>query len=276
MHDGVYARTIELQGRAGTVAVSHDRERTRLRARIRFPSLDAIPLIMSRLRQLFDLDADVTVICEALSRDPCLAPLVAEQPGLRVPGAWDPFELSLRAVLGQQISVLAATRLAGRIAAQHGEPLPPSCACPGLDTLFPRPAELASARLGGMPAARAGAINALASSAARDAALFERGPDLESSIARLCALPGIGPWTASYIAMRAMREPDAFPSGDIGLLRAFDVGSGRPSATELTERSQAWRPWRAYAAVHLWSAPRAQPRARGASHASATLETIAA
>ncbi|HEY2483401.1 MAG TPA: AlkA N-terminal domain-containing protein [Caulobacteraceae bacterium] len=251
IEDGVYRRTIEIDGGAGTLAIANQPERNRLRVTIRFPRLAALPRIIARVRQMFDLDADPEAIGQALARDPRLAPLVAARPGLRVPGAWDGFELAVRAILGQQITVGAATRLAGVIAERWGEAVETD----GLTRLFPRPKALAGAAIGGMPQARAASISRLAASVAAKPGLFERGPDLTASIAVLRAAPGVGEWTAQYIAMRALREPDAFPAADIGLMRAMDDGHGRPSPAALLARSQAWRPWRAYAAVHLWTAP---------------------
>jgi AraC family transcriptional regulator of adaptative response / DNA-3-methyladenine glycosylase II len=251
VEDGLYRRTIEIDGTAGTLAIANQPERNRLRVTIRLPRLAALPRIIARVRQMFDLDADPEAIGLALARDPRLAPLVAARPGLRVPGAWDGFELAVRAILGQQITVGAATRLAGIIAERWGE----AVEIDGLTRLFPRPEALAGAAIGGMPQARAASISRLAASVAASPRLFERGPDLAASIAALRAAPGIGEWTAQYIAMRALREPDAFPAADIGLMRAMDDGHGRPSPAALLARSQAWRPWRAYAAVHLWTAP---------------------
>ena len=141
----------------------------------------------------------------------------------------------------------------GRIAETWGEPLPGGPTELGLKNLFPRPSALAEATIGGMPGARAAAIASMARAAAANPELFARGADLASSIARLRALPGVGDWTAHYIAMRALREPDAFPAADIGLMRAMDDGGGRPNARELLARAEAWRPWRAYAALHLWA-----------------------
>jgi len=249
--DGVYRRTIETGGVAGSLSVAHEPERNRIRATIHFPRLSHLPRIIARVRLIFDLDADPEAIGAALSQDARLAPLVAARPGLRVPGAWDGFELAVRAILGQQITVGAATRLAGLIAEKWGAPYEGD----GLTRLFPRPEALAGAVIGGMPRARASAIAKLAQAAGNDPAIFERAETLEASIARLCALPGVGEWTAQYIAMRALREPDAFPAADIGLMRAMDDGDGRPNPAALLSRSQAWRPWRAYAALHLWTAP---------------------
>jgi 3-methyladenine DNA glycosylase/8-oxoguanine DNA glycosylase len=166
--------------------------------------------------------------------------------------------LAVRAILGQQITVSAATRLAGLIAERWGEPFEDGA----LNRLFPRPEVLASAAISGMPGARAASINKLAATAAANPYLFERGADLEGSIAALTALPGIGEWTAHYIAMRALREPNAFPAADIGLMRAMDDGQGRPSPAALLARAKAWRPWRAYAALHLWTAPHAKETSR--------------
>ncbi|MGH7025537.1 MAG: AlkA N-terminal domain-containing protein [Caulobacteraceae bacterium] len=255
---GTYRRTIEIDGAVGSLAVAHEPERNRVRATIRFPRLALLPRIIARVRQMFDINADPEAIGAALSRDPRLSPLVAGRPGLRVPGAWDGFELAVRAILGQQITVTAATRLAGMIAERWGTPFEGE----DLGRVFPRPEVLADATIGGMPGARARAIARLAAAAAADPGLFERAEDLDSSIRKLRVLPGIGEWTAHYIAMRALREPDAFPAADIGLMRALDDGDGRPDAVTSLSRSQAWRPWRAYAALHLWTAPRTKETSR--------------
>jgi len=206
---------------------------------------------------LFDLAADPETIGAHLAADPVLAPLVAARPGLRVPGAWDGFELAMRAIFGQQITVPAATRLLGRLVERHGMPLPAAMHDDGLSQLFPSPACVAGidpASLG-MPGARAIAVMSLAKAVSADPAIFSRGASLEETVATLRALPGIGEWTAQYIAMRELREPDAFPAADVGLLRAMtDAAGRRPTPTELLARAENWRPWRAYAALHLWAA----------------------
>jgi AraC family transcriptional regulator of adaptative response / DNA-3-methyladenine glycosylase II len=252
-----YRRTIEVGGRHGTVEIAPAAGRPALVATIRFPSVKDLPIIVARIRRVFDLGADVATITAQLAEDPELAPLVARRPGLRVPGAWDGFELAVRAILGQQITVAAARRLAGAVVAAYGEPLTPvGEAGPGLTTVFPRPERLASANLAslGIPRARAATISALAAAAVADARLFHRDRDLDVAVARLTTLPGIGDWTAHYIAMRALGEPDAFPAADIGLLRAMARGDGeRPTPSALLARAEAWRPWRAYAAQHLWT-----------------------
>jgi AraC family transcriptional regulator of adaptative response / DNA-3-methyladenine glycosylase II len=255
-----YRRTVELDGHHGTIDVTPAPGRDALAATIRFPSVKALPTIVGRIRRVFDLGADVGAIAAQLAEDDALAPLVAARPGLRVAGAWDAFELAVRAILGQQITVTAARQLAGKLVAAHGEPVA-SGAGVGLEltALFPRPDRLATADLAklGMPRARATAVAALAAAAAADARLFHREQDLDAAVARLKALPGIGEWTAQYIAMRALREPDAFPAADLGLLRAMTGADGvRPTPAALLARAEAWRPWRAYAAQHLWTSGR--------------------
>ena len=255
--EGRYCRTIALDGAHGWVEVAPDSGRHALRATIRFPSVKALPSVVARLRRVLDLNADISAIGAHLSGDPRLAPLIAARPGLRVPGAWDGFELTVRAVLGQQITVSAATGLAGKLVRAHGTPLALADAPAHLTHAFPRPEALASADLGvlGMPRARGRALSALAAMTAADPRLFAPGRELDETIARLCELPGVGEWTAQYVAMRGLREPDAFPAADIGLLRAMEDESGRrPKPAELLTRAEAWRPWRAYAALHLWAA----------------------
>ena len=159
--------------------------------------------------------------------------------------------MAVRAIVGQQITVVGATRLVGRIAETFGGTYGGDYH--GLSRVFPDPMIVAAATIGGMPGARAAAIRAVAAAAASDPSLFEREADLKDSVAKLRELPGIGEWTAQYIAMRVMREPDAFPAADVGLMRAMDLGTGRPSASALAEHAKAWRPWRAYAALHLWT-----------------------
>jgi AraC family transcriptional regulator of adaptative response / DNA-3-methyladenine glycosylase II len=229
-----------------------------LQARIAFPRLDALPTIIARIRRVFDLMADPESIGLQLSEDPHLARLVAQRPGLRVPGAWDGFELAVRAVLGQQITVAGARSLAGKLVARYGAPFRGApVAVAGLTHVFPSPDRLAVADLAtlGMPGRRAQTLSSLAAAVVADPDIFGPRRSLEESIAQLRALPGVGEWTAQYIALRQMREPDAFPASDIGLLRAMTGTDGtRPSAQALLARAESWRPWRAYAAQHLWAA----------------------
>ena len=248
--DGEYRRSFAHDGMHGSVAVRAAPRGDHLVATLRVSRVAALGGIVGRLRRLLDLDADARAIDAHLARDRGLAPLVAARPGLRVPGAWEPFELAVRAVLGQQISVAAARTIAGRIAAGFGVPVP------GGGMAFPDPERLAGARLDGLglTRARAAALSGLARAVADDPSLLEARGELEDTVARLAELPGIGRWTAQYVAMRALREPDAFPEADLGLLRALERGGERPSPAALLRRAEAWRPWRAYAALHLWTA----------------------
>ena len=252
-----YARAIAVGGSKGAF-IARPTAQDRLLVSVRFPKLEALPAIIARVRRLFDLAADPVAIGEHLSRDPVLAPLVAARPGLRVPGAWDGFEVGVRAILGQQISVTAAIRIAGGIAAEHGEALDePVPGFPELTSIFPSAEALAAADLSGlpMPRARSAALSALAVAVAADPELLGPRASLQEAIATLRCLPGIGEWTAQYIAMRELREPDAFPAADVGLMRAMaDEVGVRPSAAALMSRAESWRPWRAYAAMHLWVA----------------------
>ena len=254
-----YLRVIELDGEQGLVSVEAGSGAT-LRIGVNHPRIAALPAILARVRRVFDLSADPAAIAGHLSADPALAARLALRPGLRVPGCWDAFELAVRAILGQQISVSAATALASRIATQYGRPLSPTLreANGRMTHAFPTPDALAQADLSSlpMPRSRSSSIAALARAVAADPRLLEGRGEGQAAIERLTALPGIGPWTAHYIAMRGFRDPDAFPAADVGLLRALaDENGVRPSPAALSARAEAWRPWRAYAALHLWTTP---------------------
>jgi AraC family transcriptional regulator of adaptative response / DNA-3-methyladenine glycosylase II len=249
----LYARSMQLDGAQGTVAVQPV-DGNALRATVRFPKVSALPLIIARLRRVFDLAADPVAIAAHLAKDSALAPLVMARPGLRVPGAWDGFELAIRAVLAQQITVSAAVRLAGRLVSAHGDRLTEPEG--DLTHMFPRPESLAAADMTslGMPGSRAAALSAVAAAALADAHLFDATSGLDDAVRRLRSIRGVGEWTAQYIALRQLREPDAFPAADIGLMRAIASREGRVySSSELLDRANRWRPWRAYAAQHLWA-----------------------
>jgi AraC family transcriptional regulator of adaptative response / DNA-3-methyladenine glycosylase II len=256
VRNGVYRRTISLDGAQGIVEIRATAEALLL-ATMTVDRLPGLGAIATRLRDLFDLDADPEPITAHLGRDPALGGRLAARAGLRVPGAWDAFELAVRAMIGQQVSVTAASTLAGRLAATFGERLGTPSSDGDLRVLFPDARRLAHADLSsiGLPRARAAAISSLAAAVTRDPALLRTGSSAADTVARLVALPGIGAWTAEYIAMRAMREPDAFPLSDLGLLRAMRAHLARPSPTLLQRRAERWRPWRAYAAVLLWLGP---------------------
>jgi AraC family transcriptional regulator of adaptative response / DNA-3-methyladenine glycosylase II len=265
-----YHRTAEIDGFTGTVAVTHLPHHQSLAVTFRFPNVRYLPAIVARVRRVFDLGADIETIDAHLSLDPLLAPLVASRPGLRAPGGWDGFELAVRAILGQQISVIAARRLAGQLVALHGKPLPANHGHhPSLSHVFPTAKRLISASSLGlaMPAARQSSLKALAEASAADPNLFRPFGTIEEAIQRLRAIRGVGEWTAQYIALRACREMDAFPASDIGLLRgAATIDGARSTSTSLLHRAESWRPWRAYAAQHLWAADHTHRSIRRSPH----------
>ena len=247
-----YHRTVGIGEHRGWLCVSPIANRNLLAVNLATALAPALPSILVRLRNLFDLDARPDVIAGHLALDPLLAPSVERQPGLRVPGAFDAFELAMRAILGQQISVRAASTLAGRFAERFGEAIETPLSC--LNRIAPTAEAISAARSAtlsglGLPSARAECLRNLARVVARRQLDLEPGIDPTAVVARLVELPGIGPWTAQYIAMRALRWPDAFPAGDLGLLKAARL----TSAKALETAAQRWRPWRAYAAMHLWN-----------------------
>jgi len=269
---GRYARTVRVPGGSGVVelvpppaagggdgrgAAAGWANGAQVLLRVRLTGLRGIGQVVSRCRQLFDLDADPQAITAALAADPALAPLVAARPGLRVPGAYDGFELAVRAVIGQQVSVPAASTLTGRLAARHGTRLAGAAGPAGpLSVLFPRPADLADTDLAGLglTTARQATLRALAAACVAGRLNLDPGTDPEETAARLEELPGVGPWTVAYILMRT-GDPDAFPGSDLGLRRAMERLGIEPG------RAGRWRPWRAYAALHLWAALAGPPGA---------------
>jgi AraC family transcriptional regulator, regulatory protein of adaptative response / DNA-3-methyladenine glycosylase II len=247
---GSYARTMCLNGQPGHFTVALDDSTPALKLTLRFADPCALFVIIERIRNMFDLNADWTAIVNGLSGDRELARSLRASPGLRVPGCWDPFELSVRAILGQQITVKGATMLAGRLAKKYGLTYSGNNR---LAHLFPTAKVLAGEHLDGIGLTRARAETIRRFSAAvRDGEIkFDGGQEAHHFIAQMRKVPGIGEWTAQYVAMRAMGEPDALPYGDRGLLRALNY----EHASELEGRAEAWRPWRAYAAMCLWSSP---------------------
>jgi AraC family transcriptional regulator of adaptative response / DNA-3-methyladenine glycosylase II len=247
-----YLRTVALNELRGWVKVEPAPARHALTVELPMSLAGALPRLLAKLRNVFDLDARPDVIASHLGRDIHLGGRVESNPGLRVPGAFHGFELAVRAVLGQQVSVRAATTLAGRIAEALGEPI--ETPFPALTRLSPAPARVADARQDtltglGLVAARAECVRALARAVCDRAVSLEPGPDPVDCMERLMALPGIGAWTAHYIAMRGLRWPDAFPHADLGLRKAL---AGR-TPREVLAMAEPWRPWRAYAAMHLWN-----------------------
>ena len=248
-----YRRTVEVDGVHGVVQVEPADEGALL---LRVPgALSAsLAVLVRRLRRLFDLDTDAQTIAEQLAADPLLSKAARRHPGVRVPGCWRRFEVAVRIIVGQQVTIAGATRQIGRLVEEFGTPLADPVG--GLTHVFPTPEVLAEAdiaELALMPGARARTIRDLARAVASGEDVLEPAANVETAVERLRALPGIGDWTAQYIAMRALAEPDAFPAGDLWIRKAL-AHDGLPTAAAVRRRAEAWRPWRAYAAMLLWSA----------------------
>ena len=249
--EDAYERLLGPRDAPGYVRVTAETSRPELRLQISHGDPRAIPDLVRRVRRIFDLDADLGAVHAALRESPLLARGIKQRPGLRVPGGWDGFEVAVRAVLGQQISVAGATTLARRLVESFGEKR--QGARDGLDRVFPTPERLRDAPLEsiGLPKTRAATLRALARAVLDERIDFRAGQSLDDFVERFVALPGIGPWTAQYMAMRGLGHPDAFPAGDLVLQQVLG-GDKRLSERETEARSQAWRPWRAYAVLHLW------------------------
>lgn len=250
--DDCYARTVAIGSHRGWLSVAAGKSPHTLSVEFSASLTGVLAPILARLRHLFDLGARPDVIAAHLGRDRLIGSAVERCPGLRVPGTFSGFDLAWRAILGQRISVRAATALAGRIAAEFGEPI--ETPVPMLNRLAPEPEQLANTESGaierlGISRAAAHSIRRLAMDVADGTLRLEPGADTAATIDRLDAIPGVGRWTAEYIAMRALAWPDAFPEGDLGLRR----GLGGLSHAELRQVSENWRPWRAYAVMHVWN-----------------------
>lgn len=243
--DSSYRRTIAVDAKTGTIAVSCDVSRHSLVLDVRFPDPGRLLFVVERIRRMFDLGADPLVIAEHLGADPLLRTRLDAHPGIRVPGTWDGFEVAVRAVIGQQISVAAATTMAGRLAEMFGTQVTAEDSA-RLERLFPTPSQLATAPVErvGLIAARADTIRRLARETLEGRLVFDRS----DAIPALRSITGIGEWTAGYVAMRALGEPDAFLAGDLVLCRA----AGGLARRELDQLAESWRPWRAYAVMLLW------------------------
>jgi AraC family transcriptional regulator of adaptative response / DNA-3-methyladenine glycosylase II len=252
-----YRRTIRVGEHRGWVSISPALGRSALQAEVSLTLTPALVPLVARLRRLFDLDAHPHVVAEHLQKDPTLAPHVKARPGLRIPGAVDGFEVATRAILGQQVSVAAARTLHGRLVAAYGEPV--ATPHPELTHTLPEPAALARAgetdlKKLGILASRARSLIGLAEAVVDGRISLEPGGEPSEFVKAITALPGIGPWTAHYVALRALGWPDAFPEADLGLLRALFRNGAKASPRALLEKAEKWRPWRAYAALHLWAA----------------------
>ncbi len=258
VRDGRYLRSVSIDG-VHSVIDLHD-SGANVSLTVHGAGTRSLLPIVQRVRSIFDLDASPDDVTRVLARDSYLKTLIQQQPGVRVPGVWDGFELTVRAILGQQVSVAAATTLSGRLAKRYGEPT--AITVPGLEggptpsLVFPQPEKLLRARLGdlGIIRSRADTIRRMAKAVAASQINFDPAQNIDDFCRSLVAIKGIGEWTAQYVAMRALKNPDAFPHSDLGLLRAFDAPErDRIKPAELKARAEAWRPWRAYAALLLWS-----------------------
>ncbi len=259
--DGVYLRTVEWQGDEGLLSVRQDAGRDCLIARVDGPASVHLPALVPRLRRMFDLDLDPQQLHAALDGDPWLGRLLLQTPGLRVPGTWSTFELIVRTIVGQQVSVKAATTIAGRLAERAGR----AVAHPQHAQVawhFPTPAALADVNLEriGMPSKRVAALQNFAAAVANDQLQIEAfvdehtHADLTPLRKGLLALPGIGPWTVEYVAMRAWRDRDAWPGSDLVIMQ--EITREHPELLKLGHqrlRSEDWRPWRAYAVMYIWN-----------------------
>jgi len=253
VEDGRYRRTarVALEGKLhlGWIEVAPSPKKPALRVTISASLAKALPPVLSRVKALMDL------ACQPAEIAPALGALARKQPGLRVPGAFDGFEVAVRAILGQQVTVAAARTVAGRFAAAFGEPIETPFA--SLNSIFPPAERIAGLPYGhiarlGMPGARARTVLGLARAVADGSLVLMPNADIEATLDRLRALPGVGEWTAQYIAMRALAWPDAFPHTDLGVMKAL----GETDARRVLAAGEAWRPWRAYAVMHLWQSLR--------------------
>lgn len=267
MTEDFYARTVHLGGKKGWIKITLPEKKNALLLELSHGLIPVLPALLNRVRDLFDLNARPDVISNQLRKDKMLAPSIKANPGLRVPGAFNGFELGLRAILGQQVTVKSATTIACRFAEAFGEPVVTPFA--ELDRLTPNPAAVARASVGGIARlgivrSRAKSIIALAQAQVSGELSLDSGAhhNPDETMARLAELPGVGQWTAHYIAMRALRWPDAFPKEDIAVRNAL----GGVTARQAEEASHAWRPWRSYAVLHLWNQLRKPDDRRNRSH----------
>ncbi len=254
-----YRRTISIGGQTGLIDVSDVAPRQSLKLQVTGVATTELFQVVQTVREMFDLDAPVAEIRKSLVRDPFLRKCLKGRSVVRVPGTWNAFELSVRAILGQQVSVKAATTLAGRLVARFGKAVTPGPGQyqndEGLTHLFPEPHDFVRGNFDGLgiTVARTSTIRSLARALVDGRLSFDTAQDPDEFLSSMTALPGIGDWTAQYVAMRALKNPDAFPASDLGLMRAFDEEEARRiKPRELLERAEAWRPWRAYAALLLW------------------------
>jgi AraC family transcriptional regulator, regulatory protein of adaptative response / DNA-3-methyladenine glycosylase II len=248
-----YRRTVHLPRSKGIIELEPMAHTNSVQLRLQFNNLSDLSMLEQRCRHLFDLDAVPEAIVGVLETDPLLAPLVKARPGLRIPGTISGFELTVRAILGQQVSVSGARTLTARLVTALGEPLDHPHG--RLTHFFPTPLAIAQADLNGLGQTRSRiiALQALAHAVVEENLTLDRTVDREQTITRLLQIPGIGPWTTSYVAMRALGDPDAFPATDLGLRRAFEQLEQSADSSSIEKHAELWHPWRAYGAHHLWA-----------------------
>lgn len=249
-----YSRVVQFGDVTSMISVSPCVGKDRLLLRVDADLAPFLSVIVERVRRMFDIYADPGAIRRSLSEDSTLANLLKKRPGLRLPGAWCPFELTVRAILGQQISVKGATTLSGKLVRKYGMPVAVS-GQEGLTHAFPTAAKLSRGKLWmlGMPKKRGLTLQGLAKAVATGKLKLDVSQSAEELYENLVAMPGIGPWTAEYVLMRGLSTPDAFPVDDLGLINALEHLEGeRYRGKKLLERAGAWRPWRSYATLHLW------------------------
>lgn len=271
-----YRRTVLLPRSRGVIELEPVEGAHVVLLRVRLDTLSDLSMLTQRCRHLFDLDAAPMAVADLLGADPLLAPCVAARPGLRVAGAVNGFELAVRAILGQQVSVAGARTLAGRLVAAYGAPLDQPHGA--LTQYFPTPEVLAQADMNGLglTQGRITALRGLARAVVEGDVALDRDADWKQTATCLQRIPGVGPWTASYIAMRALGDPDAFAAGDLGLRRACERLGVAGDARSLERRAEEWRPWRAYAAHHLWaSLPALSPAKRAPQRRAAVRAALA-
>ena len=249
VEEGVYRRAVRIESDGkplrGWIEIEPSKKKAALRVAVSASLAKAVPPVLSRVKALMDLSCNPVEVARALGK------LAEQRPGLRVPGAFDGFEVAVRAIVGQQVSVAAARTVAGRLAAAFGDPVETPFA--SVSRIFPTAERVARLPYGqiarlGMPGARAKTIIGIARAIADGKLDLMPNAGIDATLEKLRALPGIGEWTAQYLAMRALAWPDAFPHTDLGVMRAL----GEKNPRRVLELGEAWRPWRAYAVIHLW------------------------
>ncbi len=253
-----YQRSVLLGHVAGWISVTDVANKHALKLTVALDDLSVLDQVIAKVRKLFDLDADMDAIHQHLACDQLLAKQIEQNPGIRLPGCWDIFEFSIRAILGQQISVKAATTYAGRIAEKYGQPL--SINHPELNKCFPSVNDLKTADFGqlGLTQSRIDTLIRWVEFYQQNEALFTDYQSLDELTKTLVELKGIGPWTVNYLAMRGLSDPNAFPASDLGVIKALTVEDNKPNVKQILARAEQWQPWRAYATLYLWLSLKAQ------------------